>query len=62
MTDLHFDFLVLVTPAVLLEAALLLAEGFLCLNPWLEELGGVEVALEVAEDVGRGDALRLVNG
>jgi hypothetical protein len=61
MPDLHFDFLVLVATAVLLVAALSLAEVFLSLDPWLEKLGGIEVALEVAEDVGGGDALRLVN-
>jgi hypothetical protein len=45
MPNLHFDFLVPVASAVLLVAALFLAEVFLSLNPWLEELGGVEMAL-----------------
>lgn len=62
MANLHLDFLVLIASAVLLVAALFLAEVFLSLDPWLEKLGRVEVALEVAEDVGGGNALRLVNG
>lgn len=62
MPNLHFDFPVLIAAAVLLKVALSLADSFLSLNPWLKKLGGVEMALEVAEDVGRGDTLRLVNG
>jgi hypothetical protein len=45
MSNLHLDFLVLVASAVFLVAALFLAEIFLGLDPWLEKLGRVEVAL-----------------
>lgn len=60
VSDLHFQSLVAAPVALVL--ALALAPGALVVEPGLEELRGVEVFLEVAEDIGGGDALWFVDG
>jgi hypothetical protein len=60
VSNLHFDFLL--AAAVLLELVFAFTAVALILEPGGEELGGVEVLLAFAEDIGGCDALRLVNG
>lgn len=57
-----FDVQTLRATAFALVGAFALAAGALVSEPGTEELGGVEVVLEVADDVGGADALGLVDG
>jgi hypothetical protein len=48
--------------SVALVATLSVTSRALLFEPGLKELGGVEMVLKGSDDIGRGDALRLVDG